>query len=333
MSTSAFTSTIVLGVLVGTVLLSVGVYLIYRYTNIQCWRSNAWSQHHAVRLGRASVDIEAGAWSRGSKHTGYRWGLGSAIRKRELVVQGEMLSYETQGPARLRGRHEGGKLGGERRVQKYVPRPARAHVQSAARPRTVGWGHQVAMYDDLRHAPAVFQQAMPMTCYAYVSPGWDEVGTYGRLSSGARGVFEGRIEQLSRQPLGMKIRNRGEGYSGPIRSATATAQWRVEPLVCGRGYVEVVEEYPAFLEVTRKEDSQSSGKQDERVTAPSQRSSSTELGVISSRQSLSSTEDLARDVVPNSARQHPQNYLRCSIQGRGTGEVQVDGDRYLQRPH
>jgi len=157
-----------------------------------------------------------------------------------------------------------------------------------------------------------------MTCYAYVSPRWDEVGTSGRLSSGARGVLEGRIEQLSPQPLASKIRSRGEGFSEPIGSAAARAQWRVEPLVCGRGCVEVVEEYPALIEKGKKENRQRSGKQEEHVTASSQRSSSTELGVISSRQSLSLTEDLARDIVPNSARQHPQNCLHCSIQGRGT---------------
>lgn len=338
MSGTAHTLILILSALLGTGVLCIGSYLVYRQLNLQCRQLTDWFQRNTVRVGYG--DFESRAWGREARYhrNGYggneysgdlERGLRSAMKRPRSAMPERTLDYGTRDTARLRGGHGSLERGSalswenERQILPYVPKPVRAYTRPATRPRALGWDQHVATYDHAWQAPAVFQQPVPGAYYAYVAPGPEE-RPCGRCSLGAPGGVKGRAGRLGPWSLSGGGGSRGGGYSERILPRSKS--WsKAEPTDFESDCVEVCDDYQSFSEKAKKQ--QDDEKRDERM---SERSTSTELGTISSRHS--SIREEVCSGVPFDLHSTAQNCPRCSDQARGAVHVQFQESPYMQRP-
>ena len=341
MPTPAVIAGLVVGSILGTGTLCLGIYFMYRYVGLQCRKLDDWFQRNALKVGR-NDDVESGRKVERPKHNRYN-GLRSAMNKQSPKLTNRIpWDGETRDMPGLRGGHGYGNQednlvwAHERQMQTYMLQAALARTQPAAHPRALGWEQYGAPYDQIWHTPAVFQQAVPGTYYAYVLPRPDVTMADGQPSSGQADAYNPRFNlQDPQQSSGDTEQAGGPSECNP--EAASKAKLKAEPTFIESDCLEVVEEYPDFIEKARKEKNQNERKKEEkRKKERKRRSSSTDLGTCSSSQSSTSIEDIPRDSIPSGAphRAHlpSHDYLLNSQHTQSTTYAQIDGDPYARRP-
>ncbi|KAF2624775.1 hypothetical protein BU25DRAFT_460942 [Macroventuria anomochaeta] len=306
MLTPAVITGLVVGAVLGTGLLCLGTYFVHRYMDLQCRKINKWFDRNALKIRKD--DVESGNWDKKMKHN-QDDGLCSAMKKQ--TPNGRVLQTaveRTRNDATMRrgdgfdNWHNGTQWADERQMQAYVPQPAPAHMQPTAHPQALGWEQYGTVYDQMWYPPAVFRQAVPGTYYAYVPPRPDMTMQYQQPSFGHPGLYDewfGLLDERRRSGGGTQ---QAEGRSESSSGAASKTRLPAEPASVKCDCLQVVGEYPAFIEEAREaKDRQDRKKEKKRRKERNPRSSSTDLGTCSSSRSSASTEDIPRDSIPAGA--------------------------------
>ncbi|KAJ8104992.1 hypothetical protein OPT61_g10449 [Boeremia exigua] len=208
-------------------------------------------------------------------------------------------------------------------MQAYVSKPTPAYAQPAVRRRALDWDHYEAPYNRIWQTPAVFQQAVPGTYYAYVAPRRDVAYTYRRPLGSPPGACGQWFDDLGSLPLGSEGTRNVRGCSNPAHAASSRAR-KAEPVSLERDHIEVIEDYPLFTETTRRDEAQEKLKREEdRNAERTPQSSSTDLGTLSSGRPSSSSKDVLRD----NSRYTQKPYRSKGRQGRDGAEPRSKGKR------
>ncbi|KAH6625610.1 hypothetical protein C7974DRAFT_203676 [Boeremia exigua] len=291
MPESAVAAGLVVGAVLGAGLLCLGTYLVHRYMNLQSRQIDLRAQHNAVSVNHYQ-DVESIGRSWETRHQ-------PANRKRR---PSRREGDETQNVARLRGGHGHRDLendlswADERQLQPNIQQPALAYAHPVVDPLAFGWERHKVSYHQGCHTPAVFQQAVPGTYYAYVLPRTHVARTNVQPSIGQSGAFD----ELC--PSRRKRTHNSERCSAPVQAVPAKVHLKAQPVVYETDCFEVVDEYPSFIEKARRQKLQTKNVQkNKRIAERSERSSSTDLGTCSSSEASTSTEDVHRDSIPSGA--------------------------------
>lgn len=337
MPTPTITAGLVLGAVLGTGALCLGAYFVHRYMDLQCRKMKRWFHRDAVL--RNNYDVETGGKYKVERVNAMS-GKKRTQRSRTAMSQGAGYENRSQRHTpRLRGGNgyaewaDDAEQVNEKQMQSYKSMSV-SNYDQVGQSQTISWSHHTWPYDRMGYSPACYCEVPPQDAiYVPLHPGLIVCpeAAFTQPPMVDRNHSLHRTSHVHQQHRGTLEASRAGVRSRPRSREGLQVRAQAEPITFENDCIQVIMEHPRIANNAHRQ------KKEENCKIKStwrQRRSSTD-STCSSRQDLSSVEDVPRDSIPGGVphyvRLSTRNYPSYPQYPKRSAKAWGDGDQHDRR--